>query len=258
MKRILGGSGVLVTTVLLLLANINRLEAQPIGNVDTGIKKCDVKADVGVLLDSSGSVREHYSKEKEFIMKIMNAYQLGEDQSRASVITFSLETELSIKFNEFYDQASFDQAVSDIPHMKSFTRIDLALQLAKSQMFTKANGARSGVPNTLILMTDGVQTTNEGAEQLDSVEIARELRSNGVNIIVVGISDGINRKALEEIAGNPNNLFTAENFDKLISDEFIKMLQVKTCQPGTNGNRHTNRHGSTTKKSQASAVKEEQ
>jgi len=189
--------------------------------------RCDLKSDIGFILDSSGSVSAEYPKEKEFIQRIAGAFRLGENQSRASVVTFSDHAELSIRFNEFYDQASFDRAVSEIRFFNQGTRIDKALLLAGSQMFKIANGARGGVPDTLILLTDGRSQGNNEAI------IAKALRRRGVNIIVVGITNSVNEKALQDIAGDPSNYFTAENFDILISEKFIERLQVKTCETVT-------------------------
>ena len=170
---------------------------------------------------------KEYEKEKEFVQKIAEAYQLGENKSRASVITFSNEAKLSIKFNQFYDQASFAQAVSEIPFFGGKTKIDKALSLAESEMFKEVNGARSGVPDTLILLTDG--KSND-----DPKVTVKKLRSRGVNIIVLGITKEVNDEMLRKIAGDSKNYFTAENFDILISKEFIETLQVKICETGEN------------------------
>ena len=50
-------------------------------------------------------MENEYEKEKEFIQRIAGAFQLGENKTQASVVTFSIEAELSIRFNQFYDQA---------------------------------------------------------------------------------------------------------------------------------------------------------
>ena len=195
--------------------------------------RCDVKSDVGILLDSSGSVKVRgYQQEKDFIKKIVGAFQLGEDKSRASVVTFSHLARLSIKFNQFYDQTSFDNAVDKIPYLGSWTRIDAALRLAKSEMFKGSNGARRDVPNTLILLTDGAQNANGATDEEDPAKVAQELRNSGVTIIAVGITDAPNERELEKITGSPDNVFTASNFDTLISDDFVRKLQVKTCNTG--------------------------
>ena len=61
--------------------------------------KCKAKVDVGFILDSSGSLRNDYQREKDFMKMLAAAFGISSDGSRASVITFSYYTELSIKVN---------------------------------------------------------------------------------------------------------------------------------------------------------------
>ena len=54
-----------------------------------GLPKCRTRADIGFILDSSGSLRHEYHKEKEFLKNIAKVFGVSEFGSRASVITFS-------------------------------------------------------------------------------------------------------------------------------------------------------------------------
>ena len=54
--------------------------------------------DVGFILDSSGSLRNDYQTEKDFLKSLAGAFGVSKDGSRASVLTFSFYAELSIKF----------------------------------------------------------------------------------------------------------------------------------------------------------------
>jgi len=119
---------------------------------------CKARADVGFILDSSGSLTHHYSQEKQFLNSIATLFHISEKGTRASVITFSHQAELSVKFNDFFDDRKFTSRVMGIPLMASVTRIDRALKLAQKEMFTVANGMRKNLPNILFLITDGSQT----------------------------------------------------------------------------------------------------
>ena len=164
-------------------------------------------------------------------MKTLSSkFYSGRGGIRASVVTFSSYADLSIKFNEYNKAAAFSEAVDNIPLMGLQTRIDKALRLTQTKMFTKQHGARIGVPRVIILLTDGSQTWNEGAE--DPVVIAKELRKLGIRIIVVGIGDEIKYSELNGIAGKNNRVFTADSFDQLISEEFIQKISSNTCDYG--------------------------
>ena len=136
--------------------------------------------DVGFILDSSGSLRRDYSKEKDFLKALAATFGVSSNGSRAGVVTFSYYTEHSIKLNDHTDLASFNAAVDSIPLMGSTTRIDKALRLTQKELFSIPNGGRPGVTKVLIVLTDGSQTKDAGAE--DPGDVADEIRKSGINI----------------------------------------------------------------------------
>ena len=190
-----------------------------------------VMVDVGFLLDSSGSIVDHYQEEKEFLKKLAEYLGVGTNRGRGSVITFSLRTDFSIKLNDYNNLTLFNEAVDNIPHMHSWTRIDRALRAAQSDMFTPSAGSREGVPKILVLLTDGEQTTHKGAYE-DPSMIAKEIREQGINMLVVGMGTGINFAELESIAGTSDLVFTADTFEELISVPFVRRVASSSCDVG--------------------------
>lgn len=193
---------------------------------------CQTVADVGFILDSSGSLRKDYTKEKNFLKAVATKFGVSSMGTRIGVLTFSYFSELSIKLSDHSDISSFNQAVDNIPLMGSTTRIDRALRLAQKEMFSFANGGRAGVPKLLILLTDGSQTQDAFAEEPRYV--AGALRANGINIVVVGIGNAVNKTELKEIAGNWDSVYLPDNFDKLIRD-FVSPVVNKSCEAGNDG-----------------------
>ena len=192
--------------------------------------KCKAKVDVGFILDSSGSLRNDYQNEKNFLKSLAGAFGVSKNDSRAGVITFSYYSEHSIKLKDHTDITSFNAAVDAIPLMGSTTRIDKALRLTQNELFTLENGARPGIPKILILLTDGSQTQDAGAE--DPGDISNELRQAGVTVLVVGIGSGTNQTELDHMAGGADNAFSAASFDELIGGEFINTLTERSCEVG--------------------------
>lgn len=181
-------------------------------------------------MDSSGSLKAEYSKEKDFLKALAAVFGIGVNASRAGVVTFSYFTEHSIKMRDHDNLVSFNEAVDRIPLMGSTTRIDKALRLAQKELFSLANGARPGVPKLLILLTDGSQTKDADAE--DPSVIAAEIRKSGIEMIAVGIGSGIDKRELGLIAGKEESLFSADSFDKLIGSDFVNTISTKSCAAG--------------------------
>ena len=189
-----------------------------------------MKVDVGFILDSSGSLRNEYGKEKDFLKAVAATFGVSANDGRAGVVTFSYDSEHSIKLNEHTSLASFNQAVDNIALMGSTTRIDKALRTTQSEMYTIANGGRPGVGKLLILLTDGSQTKDAGAE--DPAVVAAELRREGIRLVVVGIGSGVNPTELERIAGDKANVYVASSFDRLLSRDFLKDVNAAGCKSG--------------------------
>lgn len=193
---------------------------------------CKYDADIGFILDSSRSIWNHYDQEKNFLTSLVKAFGLGRTKSRASVITFSYYTEMTIKFDDFFDFDLFKSAVDKIPLMSSVTFMDRALRQAQREMFTAANGARADKPKVLVLLTDGEQSTQWPPYE-DPAVIVSELRFIGINVLVVGMGGGVKESTIINIAGSTEKAFKVKEFDKLVSPEFINQMQTKVCEAAT-------------------------
>merc|ERR1712212_1206166 len=184
--------------------------------------ECTSVADVAFLLDSSGSLRTEYHKEKDFLKRVVSTFGLSEDGFRAGVVTFSHGADISIKFNNHYDSDSFNRAVDDIPLVGSITRIDLALQKTE-ELFTKENGARVYASEFVVLITDGSQTA--AADAPDPCALTDQMRREGKTVIVMGIGPNTDQKALQCMAGGPAHLHKAKNFDELLKGSYVNEIQ---------------------------------
>lgn len=191
---------------------------------------CNTTVDIGFVLDSSGSLRADYSKEKSFLKVLAASFGISDKLSRAGVVTFSLNAEHSIKLSDHKNFSTFGKAVDKIPLMGSTTRIDRALRLSQNELFSLSNGARPGVPKLMVILTDGSQTNDIDAE--DPSLVADEIRRAGIRVLVIGIGDGVNPEELLRLAGDKDNVFSAKSFDDLISYGFIDTVTKRSCDQG--------------------------
>ena len=193
------------------------------------VVKCKNVANVGFIVDSSGSLRRDYKKEKEFVKELARSFDISEAGSRAGVITFSYHAELSIAMNEHKTVNDFNKAVDSIPLMGYTTRIDKALVLARRRLMV---GARDDAPRIVFLLTDGTQTKD--ADAVDPSKLAEELRRDGIKLIVIGIGKGVNKEELKKIAGGlQSSLFLASDFEQLRSSAFVQDVAKQGCDKGS-------------------------
>ena len=122
----------------------------------------------------------------------------------------------------------FLAAVDKLPLFGHTTRIDKALNMAKTEMFTAENGGRPNVPKLIIVLTDGSQTKD--ADAVDPGDIAEELRKSGIKLIIIGIGKNVNNTEMLHMAGRASNVYQASNFDQLTSSKFIDRISKSSCE----------------------------
>lgn len=181
-------------------------------------------------MDSSGSLREDYGKEKEFVKLVAENLAISRNGSRAGVITFSWHSEYSIKLKDHDSTQGFQEAVNRLPLFGHTTRIDKALRQARDDLFKSENGGRTNIPKMILLLTDGSQTMDSDAK--DPGMIARQIRETGVKIVVIGIGNRINKAELLNIANEASHLYLAKDFEELKSPSFTAKITETTCKKG--------------------------
>jgi len=176
---------------------------------------CAEAFDLGIAMDSSGSIRDgNYQKQRNFIKGLASKLTVGPRNVQLGLIVFSDVPIMSIRFGTLRstDLFSFTAAVDGVPYFRGRTRIDSALETAANSLFPE--GRQSLVPQVLLLITDGRQSNDPGAIEL--VDAVPPLRDQSIKVIVVGIGDDVDKDELRSIVQNPvDDLFLVESFEDL-------------------------------------------
>ena len=95
------------------------------------------------MLDSSGSVgKKNFERLKSFIKSLTDYYEVGLDDTRVSVMSFSTKAIIQILFIHSWDKNWFDLAVDRIKYQGGGTYTGKALEKAYHVMFKPRYGAR--------------------------------------------------------------------------------------------------------------------
>ena len=105
--------------------------------------------DIGFILDSSSSVNaDNFIKQKEFVKNIIKQFPVGIDQTQAGIIKYGDKAETGINFFEFFTKVDLFNAIDSLEHSKdSSSRLDLALKMARDELFDASRGARGDEVN---------------------------------------------------------------------------------------------------------------
>lgn len=95
-----------------------------------------------------------------FLILIIIIYLFCSGAVRVGVAIYSTGVQVEFHLNEFSSKADVYQAIDNIPYIYGSTNTADALQKMNSEMFTRRNGDRPHIPNTCIIVTDGVSSVN--------------------------------------------------------------------------------------------------
>ena len=108
---------------------------------------CSAYADILFLIDRSGSIRhERFDEVKEFLVDIIDDLEVWNDKIRVAAISFSDDATLEFDFNDYRTKQDVEEALRTIRYSGGRTNIASALQMAREQAFTVANGDRLQYP----------------------------------------------------------------------------------------------------------------
>jgi hypothetical protein len=206
--------------------------------------ECDgTVGDIGFIIDASYSVGgwdgtgpdgKGWQMELLFVQEFARVFKIKQGGIHLSLGWFSESAEMSIDFNKFTDSQSFIDAVPKTYYEGSITRIDLAMQLARNEMFSAKRGARSNVPKTLIFLTDGCQTYRRQVRaKVEPTQYAKVVRDMGITIISIGVPDSWGRIKNDELvglAGDSRLTYTKDTFEEIFSNTFMTKIAKISCE----------------------------
>ena len=167
----------------------------------------------------------------DFTIELAKKVNISPNGGRASVITFSTNPDLDIKFSNHENFVTFAWDVDRLEQSKGGTQIIKALKLGLDEMFQTKNGMRSGTASSkLVVLVVG------GIDQKPAItykKMANAYKQENIRIIVVVIGttkfDASSfRGKLQRLVQDDNDLFITSSFDDLF-DVVLKDVGQSFC-----------------------------
>lgn len=196
-------------------------------NLETEL--CKTAADVVFLVDSSGSIGPNdYKTMKAFISAMAKKLRLSSTGSRAAVIQYSTNAVKEFDFNTYTNTEDFSKAIEALVQQRGQTRIDKALKLTYEEFFSKQGSARKNVQRIAFVLTDGRQTPDPDAVELNLA--SEPLRRANVYVTAVGIGHKVDRAELRLMTERDEDVYITTSFDELLSK--VSTFSTKACKGG--------------------------
>ncbi|XP_047429514.1 collagen alpha-1(XII) chain-like [Mugil cephalus] len=178
-------------------------------------------ADVVFLVDGSWSIgRANFKYVRSFISAAAGAFQIGEGKTRVAVVQYSDDARTEFNLNEHLTRPVLLRAIGSLPYKGGNRRTGNGLDYLLKNTLSESVGARQTFPKVLVIITNG--------KSEDPVEsYARQLRSRGVEIFVLGIQQA-DQEEMKLVASTPHqsHIFNVASFDtiKRVQTELIAQM----------------------------------
>lgn len=156
----------------------------------------------------------------KFVKGIGRKFNIAKDGTHVGIVLYSSNVQVISRFEDHMSQQSLEQAIDGIKYPGQGTMTGKGLGVVHQQLFSAS--ARPGVPNVLIVITDG-------ASQDSVTKPAADLRNSGVTIFCVGVGPGFNVAQLNDMATDPDSdhVFKVD-FKSL--DTIVNKIKDMVCQ----------------------------
>ncbi|GFS04094.1 collagen alpha-4(VI) chain [Elysia marginata] len=182
---------------------------------------CSDPADVIFLIDGSYSIKPpDWFQGKQFVSYLINSLDIGPDSIKVGLVVYGSDIGDVVPLKPYKDKNELRERASGLvqPDVGS-TNTALGLSRVRDMMREES---RPGVPHIVIVITDGVSSSEDETRVQASLA-----KSEGITIFVVGVGDNVERRELEDMSSDPEKLFDAPNFRYLVS--IVAELRDNIC-----------------------------
>ena len=162
------------------------------------------------------------------VQRLVDAYPISKEGSRAGVVVYNSEAEMKISPNSDSSHENFKNLVRAMPHtIKEPSSIFRALKTGRESLVPTM---RKDLPKIIILLTGyGKQAV------FDSTALAstlKALRKENVSIMVVSFGLTEKNENLKSIVDSKGSFFHVIDAKNLMEAKFISLLAKQICKLG--------------------------
>lgn len=185
-------------------------------------KHNDTQSDIIFLLDTSGSLRfwgqDGFTDEKVFVNSLLSHIRVSMPSTRVSIVTFGTDSTVDINYispkivDPSLHKCNFKRSFANVRFRSGMTNMRGAFNHAWDIIFGRLSVNKrptKQVKTTVFLLTDG--NWNRGG---DPVDVARNLKKNGIEIFSIGVTSGINSYVLRQLATDSKHAFHYSSFNQ--------------------------------------------
>ena len=150
-----------------------------------------------LVLDRSGSIGRSMPTLLSFARDLVGEFEIGPSFTRVGLVQFNHDADVLLSLSSSI--ADIESGISVGGPAQGMTSISDGVTRAVGLL----SAARSGVPVTMLVLTDGVQTVDGGDPA--AIAAATAAKAQGVQLFAVGFGPGPRHSTLEAMASPPTS-----------------------------------------------------
>ena len=179
-----------------------------------------VKLDLGFVLGANGkNADDIFALEKDISKKIVEKLGISSIGTLVAAISYDNNAKVEWRFGDVIDARSTVDKIDRLRRYRNGNNVLKALEIARDDLFSIKNGARRGIPKTLIIFID---KTEVGDQRLK--DTAKQLKGKGVNVMLIAMGPEVDRKDVAGIASSPKDLISSPDPSKPSEDVISKAI----------------------------------
>ena len=183
----------------------------------------DGKLDVIFAIDGSRRVDETmFNKMKDFVQTSLKSFTVSPLETHVGIVQYGDRAEIMIKPNDGISLSKLDDVTRKLSRIGGARRMNKALRLVNSEIYGKPGETRPNAKKVVILLTTG-KNSGDGSGELPRV--ARQLRDEGVEIVVVVVGKDADPSEIDAITGKKGGSIAVEDPNNL--KEAVGQLEEK-------------------------------
>lgn len=165
--------------------------------------------DVVFAVDASEQVTDKIMNQmREFLLASTDAYSVSPSETHVGLVQFSDNGKTVLRLDRGVNVDAVKAAVSQLQRQGGSRRTDNALRYIDNDVLSSSGGSRFGADKVLVILTTG-KTSLDGASEVS--RMAGNLKSSGVQIIVVGLGKDVDPTEIDTIASGGNKVIVVDD-----------------------------------------------
>ena len=148
---------------------------------------------------------ERFAAQKKLVKGILNRYEISRQKALVSLILKYDQPVVVLKLGDATNRHEASLAIDSLRNRKRTSSMASLLTFINNTVFSSGNGARQGVPKSILYFVDEKLSENQNAVK----DIAAKLTEDNVKLVFVMQDDSVDDDKLKLLVPDDHTLFTA-------------------------------------------------